>query len=247
MKHIVGFSGGIASAVTAQFVIKEHGEDTILLFHDTKTEPPDNDRFRKEVSEYLGIEITEVSDGRNIWEVFEDEGYFGNGRNTPCSRILKQELALKYIQENMPAVLYIGFTMEEWQRAQRTFMRYKKSGIEVKFPLIENKLSKEDCKQIIENCWKIKIPQMYRHFAHANCIPCIKGGLAYWGLIYKYERDAWEKAAEAEETFKHTIFTEYSLKEKLEHCLKLASEYERKRAVNEDQGDLFDFPCICTI
>lgn len=63
MKHIVGFSGGLASAVVAKIVADTYGlEKVLLLFHDTKTEPIDNDRFRSEVSTYIGIPITEDID-----------------------------------------------------------------------------------------------------------------------------------------------------------------------------------------
>jgi len=118
--HVIGFSGGIASSVTASLVLHDHPE-AVLLFHDTKTEPHDNDRFRADVAEYLQRPITEDSDGRDIWQVFEDEGYLGNGRNTMCSRILKQERSQAFLQAHQPAVLYIGFTIDEYHRHSGCF------------------------------------------------------------------------------------------------------------------------------
>ncbi len=136
MKHVVAFSGGLASAVAAKVVADKYGrEKTILLYHDTKTEPADNDRFRNEVSAYIGIPITEDSDGRDIWQAFSDEGMLGNGRNTMCSRILKQERSLKFMKKNQPATLYLGFTLEEGGRAQRSHARYAQKNIEAKFPV----------------------------------------------------------------------------------------------------------------
>ena len=83
---------------------------------------------------------------------------------------------------------------------------------------------------------------------HANCVPCIKGKKAYWGLIYKFEREAWERAAKAEEEFGHTIFTEAgSLREELHGCLRLADAYMEKREATEAQGTLFEFPCECAL
>ena len=249
MKHIVGFSGGIASAVVASIVFKRHPKDTVFLYHSTKTEPADNDRFRKEVSEYIGLPVTEDSDGRDIWEIFEDAGYLGNGRNTMCSRILKQERSLAYCMDNLPCTLYIGFTPDEGDRAQRTAARYahkSKKKIEVQFPLIEEKISKEECFFKVTNCWNIREPQMYDWASHANCVPCIKGKLTYWGLIYMFEREAWEKASSYEEKLEHTIFTENgSLKEELEHCLRLARKYLEKKEGRP--GELFGFPCECMI
>jgi len=248
MKHVVGFSGGVASSVMAKIVAEEHPEDTVLLYHSTNTEPEDNDRFRKDVSGYIGVPITEDSDGRNIWELFADEKYLGNGRNTPCSRILKQERSLRYLQSHLPAQLYIGFTLEEYRRAQRTYARYSQRHIEVRFPLIENKLTKDECLHRVENCWGLKLPQIYSWAEHANCIPCIKGKKAYWGLIYMYERAAWDRASQAEKDFKCTIFTEAgTLEQELNNCLRLARLYLAKKKQGRMQLSLFEFPCECAV
>ena len=249
MLHIIGFSGGLASAVVAKIIIDKFGSNnTILLFHDTKTEPEDNCRFRLEISNYLGVPITDNSDGRNIWEVFIDEGMLCNGRNTMCSRILKQERSMRFMLSHQPAILYIGFTCEEWRRAQYMFARYSAKNVEVKFPLIEQKITKDECRHRVENCWKIKPPQMYKWANHANCIPCVKGKKAYWGLIYMYEKQAWDKAVATEKAFGHTIFTEAgSLEEELENCLRLAKKYLAKKIKQDAQGLLFEYPCECAI
>lgn len=248
MKHIVGYSGGVASAVMAKIVATENPGNTTLLFHDTKTEPADNDRFRKEVANYINLPITNYSDGRDIWQVFRDEGILGNGRNTPCSRILKQERSMKYLLNNQPGIIYIGFTVEEWRRAQRTQARYASKGIEARFPLLEKRMTKDECHSRVRDCWGIREPKNYEWAEHANCIPCIKGKKAYWGLIYMFEWEAWETAARAEEEFQHTIFTEAgSLREELHSCLRLAKQYLRKKANKEAQESLFDYPCECAI
>ena len=150
------------------------------------------------------------------------------------------------MKANQPAILYIGFTVEEWQRAQRTYARYARKGIDVKFPLIENEITKIQCLYRVGNCWKITPPEMYKWATHANCIPCVKGKKAYWGLIYMFERDAWERASKAEKDFEHTIFTEAgSLRDELENCLRLAKKYLTKKDFQNRQGELFEFPCEC--
>ena len=247
MEHVVGFSGGAASAVVAEIVAKENPGNTTLLFHDTKTEPEDNARFRDEASKHIGVDVTDFSDGRDIWQVFEDEGFLGNGRNTPCSRILKQEKSMEYLKAN-GGILYIGFTVDEWRRAQRTSARYAHAGIETRFPLIDNRIGKEECLHRVETCWGIDPPKLYEWAEHANCIPCVKGQKAYWGLIHMYERTAWERAVKAEDEFGHTIFTEAgSLTEELENCLRLARVYLAKKEDAKRQVDMFEFPCECAV
>jgi len=245
MLNVVGFSGGAASAVCAKIVLDDYGS-AVLLFHDTKTEPVDNDRFRKDVSNYLNLPITEYSDGRDIWQVFSDEGYLGNGRNTMCSRILKQNKSLAFMKSHQPAILYIGFTVEEWRRAQRLYARYLRHGISVSFPLIDNNIGKDECLRIVSDCWRLKLPFNYEFLDHANCIPCVKGKKAYWGLIYLYERSAWDRAVLAEKEFNNTIFTEAgSLTDELDNCLRLAKKYLSKRKAKKSQTELFDSPCEC--
>lgn len=251
--HICAFSGGAASAKMSQIVKESINDIPVLLFHDTKTEDEDTYRFAEEVAHYLGLWITHDSDGRDIWEVFKDEGYLGNGRNTMCSRILKQERSMDYLKKLRDAgedpILYVGFTSDEWQRAQRVTARYIAEGFEVRFPLIDNRITKDQCHREITECWGIELPRMYEHYAHANCMPCIKGKKAYWGLVYMFNNKAWERAVQAESEHNQTIFTEAgSLTEELDNCLRLAKKYIAKRelqALIDSQEGLFDTPCEC--
>ena len=149
---------------------------------------------------------------------------------------------------NQPAILYIGFTVEEWRRAQRTIARYKVKGVDVKFPLIEQKIGKEECLHRVQNCWNINLPEMYKWASHANCIPCVKGKKAYWGLIYMFERQAWNRAVQAEEKFGKTFFTEAgSLIQELGNCLRLAKKYLDNKDAANSQIELLDFPCECAV
>ena len=61
MTHIVCFSGGESSAIVAIEVVRKFGkENVVLLNHDisSKVEDADVKRFKKEISNYLGLPIT---------------------------------------------------------------------------------------------------------------------------------------------------------------------------------------------
>lgn len=259
-KHIVKYSMGITSAVAASIVIEQYGKaDTILLFNDTKEEAPDCYRFGREVANYLGVAITERSDGRSVSQVFIDEGILGNNRMTPCSRILKQEQGNKFIEElldqDFNVIVYEGMTSpDDDHRLAGRRAAHAALGVDITFPLIERGLNKDDCKQIITHCWGIKLSDSYDHFDHDNCLNrgCVKGGLAYWGLLYLYKRDSWERAAAEEERFNHSILSTFrygeypasSLRNLLQRSIKAARKWERDRA----QGSLLPLmnaPCIC--
>jgi hypothetical protein len=248
MKHIIGFSGGAASAVAAKIVRDQHpGEEVILLFHDTRTEPADNDRFRADVAQYLDLPITDDSDGRDIWQVFDDEGFLGNHLMTPCSRHLKQERGNRFLMANQPCVFYLGYTVEEWQRGQRTYARFASLGIDVRYPLIEEKITKEQCLDRVTKCWGLQLPEMYSWANHANCIPCVKGGMAYWGCIAYFYPDIFSKACEYEKKYASHIMKDGFLLEKKSRCIELAKELLSKKDGERKQVRLFEFPCECAV
>ena len=76
-----------------------------------------------------------------------------------------------------------GYTYEETKRAKK--LREHNVDMMCEFPLIDNKITKEECLGMI---WKsgIELPLMYKlGYSHNNCIGCVKGGLGYWNKIKK--------------------------------------------------------------
>lgn len=146
-KHVVMFSTGAGSAWLAKYVVDKYGkENTIVLITDTKWEDEDNYRFMKEVADYVGIEITEKSDGRNPEDIFRKDNYFGNFGTAPCSKELKMKQTFLFVQEcidnGILPILYFGIDYKEARRAPRLAYNYKhnvdafEDGIELRFPLI---------------------------------------------------------------------------------------------------------------
>jgi hypothetical protein len=71
LRDIVKFSYGICSAYIA-VRLKETCHDPICVFNDTKREDEDTYRFGSEVVERFGLNLVEISDGRDMWDVFGD-------------------------------------------------------------------------------------------------------------------------------------------------------------------------------
>jgi 3'-phosphoadenosine 5'-phosphosulfate sulfotransferase (PAPS reductase)/FAD synthetase len=244
MKHIIQFSGGAASSYVAWLIAQKYDKkDIILLFHDTKTEHEDAYRFRKQVSEFIGIEITEVSDGRDLWQLIDYNHCLPSSFQPFCTRQLKLEPAEKFYKTlNEEFILYNGFGIEEYRRIQRTFARAFKLNRIVKSPLYDLKIKNEEVKRIIREGWKICLPEPYKYLNHNNCIPCFKStSEKYWNKIWKYYPERFKKAKHAEEKIGHTVFQDYSL-----------SEYERFWRRREYQMDMFEeefdnLPCMCAV
>ncbi len=246
MKNIVQLSGGAASAYVAWLVVQEYGkENTVLLFHDTKAEHPDAERFRRQVSEFVGVPITERSDGRDLWEVIVDNHSLPSHFIPFCTRILKLEPSEKYLaKQTEPYTLYNGLGPEEWGRVQRSIVRGEVQGRKVRCLLAERNISNAEVKKIIRDEWKICLPEPYIHLKHNNCIPCFKAGKGHFHKVWKYYPAEFAKAVQMEELIGHTVFKN-SVTKQPEPLVELAAKWEREDINQEiDFGDE-GLPCLC--
>ena len=216
MLHIVQFSLGAGSAVAAKLVIDEYGHDnTVLMWHDTKAEHPDSARFAQQVSDYLNHPITEVSDGRDLWQLIDDHHCLPSDRIPFCSGDLKGDPAAKYykslLAEGHTFVLYNGMGPDEHLRAQNTLARETARGYAIRFPLIEHRVFQP--KEVVKS-WGICLPSAYEHLPHNNCIPCFKAkDRGYWYAIWKHYPEQYWKAEAMERKWNHTVLPTISLAE----------------------------------
>ena len=207
---VVGFSGGVTSAWCAGWALRTFPKDEVVfLFNDTKEEDKDTYRFLRQMSERLGVPITDQSDGRSVTEVFRDNGMIANNRAAFCSRILKTEQRDKYFEKLRSAgvteiVSVVGYTQGEWQRIQRATMRAEQGGYAVRFPLVECEVSKQ---QAADWCISLGVrpSKMYLWSDHANCVGCVRGGKAYWLAVKANRPDVFEQRKSLEDEFKHSI------------------------------------------
>ena len=190
MKHIISYSGGLGSAITADFICKQYGkENVILLFADTLIEDEDLYRFNNDVIKLLGCQFVRIADGRTPWQIFNDVKYIGNTRVDPCSRILKRDLIHKYLNENYKpdeCIIWIGIDCTEEHRLAPVVKRnkpylYRSYFIENDIFLIKD----YKFKWCIDN--GIEIPKMYKiGFAHHNCGGfCVKAGQGQFEMLWK--------------------------------------------------------------
>lgn len=239
MKHIVLFSGGAASSYVAWLISKQYEKKDIILLHTpTYSEHPDADRFRKEVSEYIDIPITEQADGRDIWQLIDDEKHIPGQFMPFCTRILKMEQSEKFLKSLKEGFIqYIGYSSNEWRRVQKTTARNLVKGRVIKFPVYESSISDAEIKQIIEKQWEIKLPETYKHLKHNNCIPCFKAGKNEWKKFWLYYPEQYFKAAEKEKQCGYTVFKDCTLEE-------LADIFKHNKRFEDSQ---ISIPCMCSI
>lgn len=208
MKHVVMFSSGIGSWAAAKRVAEKYGkDDTILLFMDTKIEDEDNYRFLHEAAENVGAELVILADGRDPFEVYKDVKYMGNSRVDPCSRILKRELADKWIADNFTPEtvrVHTGIDWTEQHRHER--MAQRKLPWIYEAPLLEEPLLTKPQLLELAKAEGITPPRMYNYgFQHANCGGfCIKSGQAQFQKLYETWPERYrEMEAKEEEVYEH--------------------------------------------
>lgn len=246
MKHIVLFSGGLSSAYVAFLVLQEQKKEDVMLLHTpTYSENHDADIFRHEVARYLQVPITEWGDGRNIWELIDDNKCIPGQFIPFCTQQLKQNMKEQYYKylasTGEDFVEYVGFGAEEWRRVQKATARNEKIGRKVAFPIFDKKISSEEVKRIITEEWKIKLPQAYEDLNHNNCIPCFKAGKESWRVYWSRYPEQFKKAMEYEEKIGYTVFKDKSLKE-------LNEIWKADKAWKDNQIQLADIiPCDCWI
>ncbi|WP_017754075.1 hypothetical protein [Calidifontibacillus oryziterrae] len=131
--YIAMFSGGAGSAYVAYYMVQAFGKENCkLFFTNTLWEDEDNLRFMDEVAEYIGLEITEILDGRTPEEVFYDYKFLGNSRLAKCSEELKVRQTLIFLEElrdneKLEPVLYFGIAPHEKHRRDDSHVRRKSS------------------------------------------------------------------------------------------------------------------------
>ena len=209
MKHVMFFSGGVASYISAKRLVTKHGkENVVLLFTDTNYEHEDLYRFIDETVAKLGAEYIRVADGRNPWEVFKDNRFLGNSRIDPCSRVLKREQAQKWVRENCtPAthILYLGYPTDERHRLERS--RKFWTPYQVDSPIIEETaLTKAD---MLMECRLdgIEPPELYElGFPHNNCGGfCVKAGHAHFLHLLKVLPEKYAEVEAKEEEMREML------------------------------------------
>lgn len=171
------FSGGVGSWMTARRVADRYGIDNlVLLFADVKGdatsphlgEDEDTYRFLNDAAANIGVPLTTVKDGRDIWQVFRDDRFLGNSRLANCSKFLKQKPCRDWLDAHCnPAdtTLYVGIDWTETHRIPSNRLGYahafNRPCVDVKACLayINGVEGARPCKRHLgERAWRVEFP-----------------------------------------------------------------------------------------
>lgn len=209
-KHVVCHSGGHSSALVAIEVVRRYGaENVILVNHDMHftVEDADIKRFKREVAEYLGIEITYVNYKDATMDQFDVcvEAKAFKVRSGPelCTSRLKTQPFMQWLEKTFPkkdSVVYYGFDANEQDRITRRVGAMGAQGWSTAYPLVTWERTIQGTEEI-----GIAKPQTYSVFKHGNCVGCLKAGWQHWYIVYCTRPDIWLKAKWAEEEIGYAI------------------------------------------
>jgi hypothetical protein len=217
MKYVVCYSGGHSSAIAAIETVRRYGKDNVILLnHDISANVEDIDikRFKQEIADYLGLEITYANapywSYKDPLDVCEDAGGFspGNGQ-CYCTNRLKTKPFKAWLKHNYPSkpfeprddiIILYGFDINEQHRIQRRIGIMFNDGYKTDYPLVWEH-------RTIYNTEEIGIvrPSTYNLYKHANCVGCIKAGQQSWYVTYCLRPDIFERAKILEQKVGHSI------------------------------------------
>ncbi len=196
----VWFSCGAASAVAAKKTIDLYGQDNTIrvVNNPIKEEHEDNQRFLKDVEQWLGVEIEYAINPKfpdaSCETVWQERKFMSGVFGAPCTLHLKRNARQVWEIKNPTDYIVLGFTADEDKRANR-FKKTNKQPLLT--PLIDHGITKQGCFDILM-FEGIKLPEIYSlGYPNANCIGCVKASSpTYWNLVRKTFPDVFEKRSE---------------------------------------------------
>ena len=235
-RTVVWFSAGAASAIAAKLTIAQNQSDLVIAYTDPGSEHPDNKRFLDDCEQWFGHPIIRLKSKKyaDTWAVFE-HGYLVSPYGAMCTAELKKKVRRDF---QLPDDIHVfGYTSEEQHRADR--FREQNIEVDLRTPLIEYGLTKDDCLAMIERAG-IELPAMYKlGYRNNNCIGCVKGGMGYWNKIRKDFPDTFERMAQVERKLNISILRSESKSVFLD-------ELDPDRGNHSDEPS-FECSLLCTI
>lgn len=198
------FSGGITSAVAIKKCL-DVGHNMQIYFFETGQHHPDNMRFLHNCEKWYGqkIHVMRNKKAGSVKQVLE-KGYINSPGGAYCTHQLKKKVRqdLEKLIDYDAQVFGFEYNPKQFKRAERFVEQYPDAkGV---FPLIDLKLTKEDCFKIVTGAG-IELPAMYKlGFNNSNCIGCVKGGKGYWNKTRKLFPEIFEQTAKLERLAGHS-------------------------------------------
>lgn len=249
---IVQLSGGVTSWAAGRLAVDEYGPARVrALFADVKGdatsphlgEDEDTYRFLEDSAAELGVELIRVSDGRDIWRVFRDERFIGNNRIAPCSKLLKQAPARRWVREHTDpdrTLIVLGIDGLELDRRIPGQIRGW-APWRVDAPLAARGITKLEAMRRAEAAG-LTLPRMYAAgFEHANCGGyCVRAGQAQNENLLREHPDRYAFHEAQEQKLRAELGADVAAMAEVVNGRKVPLTLQTLRERLEDQPGMFD-------
>lgn len=236
-KTIIASLGGgfTSSALMPRVLLEQHDKDQIHFINCVlPNEHPDMWRLFDAVEENLGIEITYIAyhpetkwqyvtkkDRGNKdllytpFDIFFQQGFIGNSRNDPCSRLLKRETIYHYVSEMYDpdnTEIAVGIHFYELERSVAIRENWKRQGWKVIFPIIdeEEKFEREDEIRLMREWYGVSLELYEKNFEHNNCAgACVKAGQRQWAQLWYHYPEVYMEWEGLERKWNEQFYDKY--------------------------------------
>jgi len=195
VKEYLSFGAGVNS-VALMLLLQDQGRKFESVFSDHRCEYPETYEYLDYLKD-LGYEITRLDpkvSWKGKWNNLYDYFYFHKSipliQYRICTDKFKIQPFNKYIEK--PAIVYIGYDGGEYKRiARQNNRKRKRKGIEYHYPLWEEGLTREGCKELIKE-HGLKVPRK------SGCWLCPFQSKYEWKRLMIEHPDLFKKAIELE-------------------------------------------------
>lgn len=195
VRHVLGLSGGKDSTALALYMKKKHPELEIeYFFSDTGAELEEVYEYLHELEKIIGP-IHRLKSDSNFDDLLKIYGnYLPSVRQRWCTVQMKLKPFERFVGDD-PVINYVGIRADEAH--YREGYKDGKPNIEVVFPFIEDGLTKNDVKNILEASG-IGLPKYYQWRSRSGCYFCFFQQKGEWVGLLDRHPDLYEKAAQYE-------------------------------------------------
>jgi len=198
--NVLSFGGGVDSTALLVLTFQGKIELNAVVFADTGCELPETYNhvsFMEKLCKQNNLQFHRVSKG-NLYEDNFQRKIFPYRVSRSCTDKFKIRPMHKFAKQNWGTdiIWFLGFDYGERNRAKK----YPKEIY--RFPLIEMKINRRDCKKIIKD-FGLKVP------VKSGCFFCPFTKVANWKRLYLRHPDLFKKAITLEENGRS--FPEYTI------------------------------------
>lgn len=193
-KHVVGLSGGKDSTMLALWLVENEPRQYEFICNRTGNELPPMIAHWSKLEAMLGQPIKPVTHTADLVELCETMNMLPNFRMRWCTRILKIEPTIQYM-ESLPtgSVLYVGLRADEESRPG-----IFGEDMKIRFPLREQGFTEADV-------WRYLAKRGVTIPDRTDCGLCPYQRLGEWKALYDNYPDHWAQGVALEKKTGHTF------------------------------------------